>query len=284
MFVIYFEMTISVLMSTYSLMKTEYLRQSFDSIWTKQTLRPNEIILVEDGPIGKEQEELIAEWKEKLGDILIICMCKENQGLTKALNVGIRHVTSDLIARVDCDDVSAPNRFRLQHDYLEQHPDIDILGGAMQEFSRDNPCICIRTYPITDEEVRKYILKASPLAHPSVMMRTRMFRNGLKYNERYRTSQDIALWYDALLAGYKISNLDDVILFFRRSNGVMRRRAKKKAKNECLIYMNGIYRMKGLFTLSYIYPLMRFLIRNLPIGLISWFYNSKLRTYLLKSK
>ena len=203
----------------------------------------------------------------------------------------LKPVSSSEIGGVKANSLSPSEDVAKAYCYIDnENPNVlvvklaDILGGAMQEFSRDNPCICIRTYPKTDEEVRKYILKASPLAHPSVMMRTRMFRNGLKYNERYRTSQDIALWYDALLAGYKISNLDDVILFFRRSNGVMRRRAKKKAKNECLIYMNGIYRMKGLFTLSYIYPLMRFLIRNLPIGLISWFYNSKLRTYLLKSK
>lgn len=271
-------------MSTYSQMKAEYLRQSFDSIWTKQTLRPDQIVLVEDGPIGTEQEKLINEWKQQLGETLVICKCPENQGLTKALNLGIQHVTSDLIARVDCDDVSAPNRFQLQHDFLEQHPEIDILGGAMQEFSNTNPCICIRQYPQTNEQVRKYILKASPLSHPSVMMRTKMFRNGLKYDERYRTSQDIALWYDALLAGYQISNLSDVILYFRRSEGVMKRRARKKAKNEFLIYVKGIYRMKGLFTVSYIYPLMRFLIRLLPVGMISWFYDSKVRRFFLKTR
>ena len=278
------DMTISVLMSTYSQMKTNYLRESFDSIWTKQSLRPDQIVLVEDGPIGEEQEKLVEEWKKEIGDILVICKSKENQGLTKALNLGIQYVTSDLIARVDCDDVSAPDRFLLQHDFMVQHPEIDILGGAMQEFSKTNPCICIRQYPQTNEQVRKYILKASPLSHPSVMMRTKIFRDGLKYDERYRTSQDIALWYDALLAGYQISNLSDVILFFRRSDSVMKRRARKKAKNEFLIYVNGIYRMKGLFTLSYIYPLTRFMIRLLPISMISWFYDSRIRRFFLKTR
>ena len=277
-------MTISVLMSTYAQTESEYLCQSFESIWKKQTLRPNQIVLVEDGPIGLEQEKLVEKWKEELGEKLVVCKCPNNQGLTKALNLGLQYVTSDLIARVDCDDVSAPERFRLQHDFLEQHPEIDILGGAMQEFSATNPCICVRQYPQTDEQVRKYILKASPLSHPSVMMRTKMFRNGLKYDERFRTSQDIALWYDALLAGYRISNLSDIILYFRRSDNVMKRRARKKGKNEFLIYVNGIYRMKGLFTFYYFYPLMRFFIRLLPIGMISWFYNSKLRKFLLKTR
>lgn len=271
-------------MSTYSQMKTEYLRQSFESIWTKQELRPDQVVLIEDGPVGQDQESLITEWQEMLGDRLVVCKNKENQGLTKALNIGIQHVTSDLIARVDCDDISAPTRFRLQHDYLEQHPDIDILGGAMQEFNDSNPCIVRRYYPQTDAEVRKYILKASPLSHPSVMMRTKIFREGLAYDERYRTSQDIALWYDALLKGHKISNLSEVILYFRRSDDVMKRRAKKKAKNECLIYVKGIYRMKGIFTFAYFYPVMRYIIRNLPVGMINWFYNSKLRQKLLKAK
>lgn len=275
-------MTISVLMATYSQMKTEYLRQSFDSIWTKQTLRPNQVVLVEDGPLTQEQESLIMEWKERLGSLMVICRNAENMGLTKSLNIGLKQVTSDLIARVDSDDVSAPNRFRLQHDYFEAHPDVDILGGSSQEFNDDNPCICVRTYPKTNEEVRKYILKASPVAHPSVMMRSRIFKEGLKYDERYRTSQDIALWYDALLAGYRISNLSETILYFRRSQGVMKRRSREKAKNEFLIYMKGIYRMKGLLTVSYVYPIARYIIRNLPIKMISWFYDSRLRKGVLK--
>lgn len=275
-------MTISVLMATYSQMKTDYLRQSLDSIWTKQTLRPDQIVLVEDGPLLQEQESLIMEWKERLGDRMVICRNAENIGLTKSLNIGLKQVTSDLVARVDSDDISAPNRFRLQHDYLVDHPDIDILGGSSQEFNDDNPCICVRTYPKSNEEVRKYILKASPVAHPSVMMRSRMFKDGLKYDERYRTSQDIALWYDALLAGYKISNLSEIILYFRRSQGVMKRRSKEKAKNECLIYIKGIYHMKGLLTMSYVYPIARYIVRNMPVRIISWFYDSRLRSGVLK--
>lgn len=275
-------MTISVLMATYSQMKAEYLSQAFDSIWTKQTLRPDQIVLVEDGPLSQEQESLITDWKERLGDKMVICKNAENMGLTKSLNVGLKQVTSDLIARVDSDDISAPDRFRLQHDYLMAHPEIDILGGSSQEFNDDNSCICVRTYPKSNEEVRKYILKASPLAHPSVMMRSRIFREGLKYDERYRTSQDIALWYDALLAGYKISNLSETVLYFRRSKGVMKRRANEKAKNEFIIYMKGIYHMKGLFTTSYVYPIARYIIRNLPLPIISWFYDSRLRAGVLK--
>ena len=269
-------------MATYSQMETEYLRQAFDSIWTNQTLRPDQIVFIEDGPLPPDQETLVQEWQQRLGDRMVVCRNEENLGLTKSLNIGLKQVTSDLVARVDSDDVSMPDRFRLQHDFFVAHPDIDILGGSLQEFNDSNPCICVRTYPQTNDEVRKYILKASPLAHPSVMMRTRIFKEGLSYDERYRTSQDIALWYDALLAGYKISNLSDIILLFRRSRGVMKRRAREKAKNEFLIYMKGIYRMKGLFTLSYVYPIARYIVRNMPVPLISWFYDSRLRKGVLK--
>ena len=130
-------------------------------------------------------------------------------GLTKSLNKGISRVTSDLIARMDSDDISMPNRFQLQSKYLEEHPEIDIVGGSLREFDAEHEELSVRHYPLTHDEVVKYICKACPLAHPTVMMRRRIFDEGLGYNEKYRMSQDIALWFDAVLAGYRIANLPE---------------------------------------------------------------------------
>ena len=175
-----------------------------------------------------------------------------------------------------------PSRFELQSTYLDTHPDIDIMGGSMQEFNDTNDCINVRHYPLTHEESSKYIVKASPLAHPSVMMRKKIFDGGLRYNEKYRTSQDIALWYDALLAGYHIANIDDIVLLFRQSGDVFKRRGRAKAWNEFKIYMIGIYRLKGLLTLNYIYPIARLIFRMMPDGIIKLIYQSKMRNKMLK--
>ena len=275
--------TISVLMSVYHSEKAEYLNRSLQSVWDDQSLKPNQIVLIEDGPLGEELHKVIDKWKERLQDVFCIVKNEKNIGLTKSLNKGIQYITSELIARADSDDISMPTRFALQEKFLAEHPDVDILGGAMQEFNEENDCLNVRRYPSTHEQARKYIMKASPLAHPSVMMRKKIFDEGLRYNEEYRTSQDVALWFDALNAGYHIANLDDIILHFRQNSSVFKRRGRAKAWNEFKIYIKGIYRKKGLFTFYYVYPLSRLLFRLMPARLIEFIYKSNMRNKMLQS-
>ena len=296
-------MTISVLMSVYKSEKGPLLERALQSVWDDQTRKPDQIVLIEDGPLPAELEEVVqrlqAAFKvqeqqscvqsslqskaaEPSAKILTVVKLPVNGGLTKALNVGLQHVTSDLVARMDSDDIAAPNRFELQERFLEEHPEIDIVGGSMQEFDDEHECLNVRHYPQTHEEACKYIVKACPLAHPAVMMRKRMFDEGLKYDERYRMSQDIKLWYDAILAGYKMANLPDVCLYFRQQGDVFRRRSRVKAWNEFKIYMNGIYRMHGLFTLAYRYPIARYIFRNLPPSMVKRIYESGMRKRVLE--
>ena len=281
-------MTISVLMSVYKSEKGPLLQRALQSVWDDQTRKPDQIVLVVDGPIPAELELIVDSLQMKVNAsgtaTMTVVKLPVNGGLTKALNVGLKHVTSDLVARMDSDDIAAPNRFELQERFLEEHPEIDIVGGSMQEFDDEHECLNVRHYPQTHEEACKYIVKACPLAHPAVMMRKRMFDEGLKYDERYRMSQDIKLWYDAILAGYKIANLPDVCLYFRQQGDVFRRRSRVKAWNEFKIYMNGIYRIHGLFTLAYRYPIARYIFRNLPPSLVKRIYESGMRKRVLEAK
>lgn len=269
-------------MSVYKSEQPEHLELSLKSVWTDQTLKPTQIILIEDGLLNEGLYNVISKYKELLGEKLCIYKNNKNLGLTKSLNIGLKAVTSDFVARMDSDDISEPKRFERQVNFLLNHPDIDVIGGALQEFDSKNDCLNIRYYPLTHEEVIKYIKKASPLAHPAVMMRNNIFQKGLKYDERYPTSQDLQLWFDVITAGYKIANLPDVVLFFRREKDVFKRRSRAKAKNEFKIYMHGIRRMEGVFTLSYIYPILRFLFRNMSIPMIRAVYNGRIREKLLQ--
>ena len=277
-------MSISVLLSVYRSEKGSFLDRSLKSVWDVQTLKPNQIVLVEDGPLTDDLYEVIERWKHKMGNSMIICTNEQNLGLTKSLDIGLGVISSELIARADSDDISAPQRFELQEKFLREHPEIDIVGGSMQEFDEEHECLNVRHYPQTHEEACKYIVKACPLAHPAVMMRKRIFDEGLKYDERYRMSQDIKLWYDAVLAGYKIANLQDICLYFRQQGDVFRRRSRVKAWNEFKIYMNGIYRMHGLFTFAYRYPIARYIFRNLPSFMVKKIYGSSMRKKVLEGK
>lgn len=270
-------MSISVLMSVYKSEKSSYLDRALKSVWNDQTLKPNEIILVEDGPLGEDLNEVVDHWKERLSDRLVLLCNETNLGLTKSLNKGLKYVRSEYIARMDSDDISDPLRFERQFNYLQEHPGIDVLGGALQEFNDENSNLNVRHYPLSPEQCREYIVKASPLAHPTVMMRRRIFDEGITYNEQYRTSQDIALWFELLSKGYSIANIPEVTILFRRDDAVFKRRNRSKAINEFKIYMSGIKRLYGVYTFAYLYPMFRLVFRLLPTFVVKWIYGSSIR-------
>lgn len=275
---------ISVLMAVCPSENPEYLDRAIQSIWSDQILRPSQIILIKDGKLGDKLEKVITKWISIITIPFSIIGNERNIGLTKSLNIGLKYATGDFIARMDSDDISLPHRFEHQVEFLESHPEVDIIGGQLQEFNSTNDNLGIRKYPLDNDAVLKYIHKACPLAHPTVMMRRRIFDNGIRYDERYRTCQDIALWFDVLIAGYKIANLDEVTIKFRRDSDLYKRRSRKKGRNELRIYSSGIRRLYGLWTFKYIYPFARYLFRMMPVKVIKAVYSSRFRTKLLQSK
>lgn len=274
-------LTLSVLMAVCQRDKATFLDRALSSVWDHQTYKPQQIILVEDGPLTEALYEMITKWKKRLGNNLFLCHNHKNMGLTKSLNIGLRYVNTTLVARMDSDDISLPLRFEWQIAYLQQHPKTDIVGGAIQEFDSAHPCLMVRKYPLTHEGIVKYMEKACPIAHPTVMMRMRIFHQGLHYDEQYPTSQDIALWFEVARKGFKMANMAQIVLRYRRDNGFYKRRAKKKAWNECKIYLKGIYHLKRWHTIAYIYPLMRCCFRLLPENILKWGYEKNLRNILL---
>lgn len=270
-------MTISVLMAVYRSEKAAFLDAALRSIWSEQTLQPNEIVLVEDGPLGDDLRAVIDQWRSELGNLLHIVKNEKNLGLTKSLNKGLAVATGDLIARMDSDDVSTPDRFEKEVDFLRKYPDITIVGGDIQEFSTTKGNLSVRKHPRTNDAIRKSIYKANPLAHSTVMIKRELFDNGLQYDEQYRKNQDLNLWFRALKAGYKIANIDEVLLYFRRDDEMFRRRSRKSAFLEFRIYMKGIRSLYGVFNYYYIYPLSRLCFRLMPNSLMKRVYESKVR-------
>ena len=275
-------MTISVLMSTYVKEKPHYLNEALRSVWTEQTRRPDQIVLVEDGPLNDELYAVVASWKEQLGDVLTIVANERNQGLAAALNDGIAVARCELIARMDSDDRSTPCRFELQEKYMEQHPEVDILGGAISEFNDEGTLHNVCRYPSTMDEVLKTIYRAAPLAHPTVVFRRSFFDAGFRYSSRYHICEDVTMWYDAACARRIINNIPDVVLSFRRNDSMMNRRSREKAWSEFLAYNDGIYRLYGLFTYKYLFSFMRMCFRLMPSEMIKAIYNSKFRKMIAR--
>ena len=276
-------MTLSVLMSVYYKETGANLDIALDSIWTKQTRKPNQIVLVQDGNLTDELYRVINKYKELCGDVLCSPVLEKNSGLVVALNTGLKYVTSDFVARMDSDDLSSPDRFEKQMKFMESNLDIDVSSGSLQEFSESNPCISVRRYP--KDNIRKYIAKASPLAHAASIMKMKIFREGgLRYDKEYPLNEDIALWFDVLRKGYVMSNIDDIIYYVRSDGGMMQRRSRVKAKTEFYAYMRGIKDLYGMFSWRYVYPVTRYFFRMMPPSIIGMIYGSRLRMLFLGGK
>lgn len=270
-------MTISVLMSTYHRERPEYLDAAMRSIWTEQQRRPDQIVLVEDGTLTAPLYDIIGRWKDTLGDVLTIVMKEQNQGLAAALNDGIAVCTGDLVARMDTDDIAAPERFRLQEEFMSRHEEVDLLGGALREFNDEGTLSNVRTYPATMDGVLRTMYRAVPIGHPTCMFRRRIFDEGYRYSSRYHICEDVTMWYDLACGGKVINNLPDVVLHFRRSDSMMNRRSREKAWSEFKAYNDGIYRLWGPFTYKYIFSVARLAFRLMPMSVIKTLYNGRIR-------
>lgn len=275
-------MKISVLMSVYKSEKPAYLDRSLQSVWDDQTQKPDEIILVQDGPLGDDLLQVIDKWQAKLREVLVLIRNEVNIGLTKSLNKGIRVAQGEYIARMDSDDISLPNRFVMQEEFLDENPSVYVVGGAIQEFNDNDGIIGERHFPKDTEEAIHYIHKASPFAHPAVMIRKALFEEGVMYNESYRTTQDLALWFDVLKSKHQVANLDVFVLQFRRdSNVYQRRKNKQDSRLELTIHLKGIKDLFGISPIKSLYPIARYCVRLLPNSIINAIYNSNIRGKVL---
>ena len=275
-------MKISVLMSVYKSEKPAYLDRSLQSVWDDQTQKPDEIILVQDGPLGDDLLQVITKWQEKVGGVLVWIVNEVNIGLTKSLNKGIKVAQGEYIARMDSDDISLPNRFELQAQFLDENPSVCVVGGAIQEFNDNDGIVGERHFPKNTKEAFRYIHKASPFAHPAVMIRKALFDEGVMYNEAYRTTQDLALWFDVLKTKHQVANLDDFVLQFRRdSNVYQRRKNKDDSRLELKIHLKGIKSLFGISPIKSLYPIARYCVRLLPNSIINAIYNSNIRGKVL---
>ncbi|BFU60221.1 MULTISPECIES: glycosyltransferase [Rodentibacter] len=220
---------LSVLMSIYHKEKSEYFNQAMESIWTNQTLKPDEIVLVQDGPLTTELEFAISEWKSTLKDKLKTIPLEKNVGLGNALSVGLKECSGDFIARMDTDDIAMPERFEKQIAFLKNNPSIDVVGCFIEEINEKNEIIKdVVSYPLSHKELYNFFSKRDPIAHPTCMFRRSFFEKGVKYLSDLTMAEDTLLWYQGFLNNCKFANINYVGLKFRRSSDFYKRRANWK--------------------------------------------------------
>lgn len=160
----------SLLITVYKSEKSSILNRSLESCWDAQTLKPNDIVLVKDGKLNFELDAVIDQWKNKLGSQLNVITLEKNVGLGEALSIGILECKHELVARMDTDDISLNNRFKLQINEFYKDPNLDCVGSLIEEFDEDSSKTTgIRFVPESNSEIYSYSKSRNPMNHPSVM-------------------------------------------------------------------------------------------------------------------
>ena len=214
----------SVLMSVYHKENAEYLRTAMDSIWN-QTIRTDDFVLVCDGPLNDELDAVIEKMEKEHPDTLHVVRLEKNGGLGNALNVGIKECKHELVARMDSDDISRQDRCERQLKVFQEHPDISVVSGIVEEFTTSTSEIeARRVPPETQNEIVQFAKKRNPFNHPCVMYKKSAVEAAGGYQDFYLL-EDYYLWIRMLQKGITGYNLQEPLLWMRAGSDMYKRRA-----------------------------------------------------------
>lgn len=218
------DMKFSVLMTTYYKEKPENLKRSLASVLFNQTVIPDQMVLVMDGPVPEDILRVANEAKNKFSNEMVIVQLPNNLGQSGASAVGLKYCTNELLARMDSDDISEPTRFEKELRIFEQDFNVDVVGGWIGEFIEDeNNIQQIRAVPQDNEAIRKSFRFRNSINNVTVMMKksTVLVANG--YN-RKSVNEDYSLYVQMLINGAKFYNIQEVLVKVRTGNGMSKRR------------------------------------------------------------
>ena len=256
----------SVCMSVYKNDRPEYVDIAIQSIFIKQTVKPNEIVLVVDGPISMELESLIDNYSTTYSEIFTIIKLEKNQGLGNALRVAVEKVKYDWVARMDSDDIAAPDRFEKQKSFLQANLDVDIVGGQITEFiDVESNIVGLRNVPLLSADINVYIKARCPFNHMTVMFRKDKILAVGNYID-WHYNEDYFLWIRMFLAGCQFANLPETLVNVRVGKEMYQRRGGWKyflseAKLQKYMFDNDIigiirfaYNVLGRFVIQVLMP------------------------------
>lgn len=200
---------ISVIMPAYNAEKL--IEESIKSI-LNQTFDNFEFIIINDG--SKDNTKKIINLYRKKDKRIVLVDNKKNLGLQVSLNRGLEKARGRYIARMDADDVSLPNRFEIEFNYLEKNKDIFLIGGSAIVINEEGERMgCLLKWG-NFKKIKKKLMHSNPIVHPSIM-----FRNSgdFLYHQKFVCSEDYDLYLRMLSKGKKIENIPDILIKYRIS-------------------------------------------------------------------
>ena len=212
----------SVLMAVYKKEQPLFFKEALRSVF-EQSLIPNEVVLVKDGPLTEELEQIIVDFSSKNEQLKVITL-EKNQGLGEALRIGLNACSFDLVARMDSDDICKPYRFEKQIAFLKEHKEITIVGSWIEEFSDCKEEIeAIRELPQEAKKLKIFMKWRNPFNHMTVMFRKKDILAVGGYQPFYLL-EDYYLWNRLANANYYFANIGESLLWARGGYTMLERR------------------------------------------------------------
>ncbi len=267
---------ISVLMSIY---KNDHPLEVKDAIQSilNQTYQPEQIVIVLDGEVPNELLKVVETFAAD--SRFKVIPLKKNVGLGKALNTGIQYCNCEYVARMDADDFSVPDRFEKQAAYLSEHPEVDVLGGQIEEYDEKmKNKIAVRSVPTEMSDIISRCKKRNPMNHVTVVYKKESVLRAGNY-QTCMYFEDYYLWSRMIKMGFSFHNLPDVIVHVRTGKTMYQRRGGRAYNKSVIEFQNKMYELGIINRIEWLENLViRLGVANMPNVMRGYIYQHKLRT------
>lgn len=243
------------------------LPEALDSLLA-QTYQGFKVIMCDDGSTDNTYE-VASKYADKYNNFILI-KNDMNEGLNYTLNHCLDYADTELIARMDGDDISLPHRFEEEINFLDRHPDFSIVSGPMKYFDENG--FFMEKHGKGEITKMDFIL-GSPFCHAPCMVRKKAYDavSGYTVDKRLLRVEDYHLWFKMYAAGFKGFMLKNPVYAMRDDRNALTRRNWKNRKNEAYVRFIG-YKMLKLPFWTFIFCLRPIILSLLPIGLYNYLH------------
>jgi cellulose synthase/poly-beta-1,6-N-acetylglucosamine synthase-like glycosyltransferase len=262
---------IAIIMSIYKNDKLPELKTALESLYN-QTQKAD-IFLQLDGKVPSEIEEYLDRELEE-ENIKYLGKRDENKKLSYSLNELLEVVLKRgyrYIVRMDADDISVPTRIEKQVKFLESHPDIQAVGGWIEEFNVDSKERQIIRYGETHEELKQNLLKRNPLAHVTICFKNTFF-DTISFYDTSKLNEDYDLWIKAFKKGLKLHCLQEVLVEVRTSDDFFARRKNIQRAKEVMMLKFDATKAFDFGIKGYIFAVAHFVLFLSPSWIKKFLY------------
>lgn len=266
----------SVLMSVYFKESPSYLEAALSSIFT-QTVMPDEVVLVEDGPLTSELDETINKFEKEYPTILKVVKFENNRGLGQALHDGLLECSNEIVFRMDTDDIAHKDRFEKQLKVFAEK-DVDAVGSNITEFDETMTNITShRIVPEQDEDIKKMAKSRNPINHMTIAFKKQaVIESGNYLDMMY--FEDYYLWVRMMSKGYTFYNIQEELIDVRGGNDMIKRRGGKKYIKPIINFEKAILKLGYISKFEFIKNVIqRVIVSLIPNRFRFFIYKKMLR-------